>query len=95
MPSLSDMQKQTPISKLGIPSLKHNLSSTKQSKTLPTRVCIYLAETVQPEFVQFKGAQAKSAYIWGEAYPEDQLVQGLETAYSFIQLFNPSLYLSC
>jgi DNA-directed RNA polymerase beta subunit len=37
-------QKQTPVSKLGIPSLKQNLSSTRRSKIFPTRVRIYLAE---------------------------------------------------
>jgi|688.fasta_scaffold00584_3 DNA-directed RNA polymerase beta subunit len=46
-PSISERskkQKQTPVSKLGIPSLKQNLSSTRRSKIFPTRVRIYLAE---------------------------------------------------
>jgi DNA-directed RNA polymerase beta subunit len=40
----SKKQKETPVSKLGIPSLKQNFSSTRRSKIFPTRVRIYLAE---------------------------------------------------
>jgi hypothetical protein len=41
--------------------------------------------------LQFRGDQAKSAYIWGEAYPEYQLVQGQETVYSFIHSYGEKM----